>query len=369
MVSILHLLGPDLSTGTAKQIRFLAEGLAGFGDTSKFCSLEHEQSRKSRLERFLPDVEYCRQSLALDPTIVVRCARRIRVSAPDIVHCWGRHNGTYVRLALRLAGVRHEIWSVRSLAEGRGLRRLHSQQSYVTNAAHLAISMSHVCSHAVCVSNGVLGMGQPTTIGPLHRELELSPETMFIAAVGDLRDKKRLKDVVWALDLLRVIQPHAHLLVLGEGEVDRDLRAFIASVASASAVHLLGFREDVPEVLRQCSCFWQASDDEGCSNAILEAMALGLPVIASDTAGHREHIGPRCVRFACEVGGLCGDGPKNKHHAERYECNVRAGAESQEICFRTFRDGPNDRKISSNLPVIGNAGFSRCLATPVRIVE
>ena len=106
--------------------------------------------------------------------------------------------------------------------------------------------------------------------------------------MGDFRHKKRLKDIVWAFDLLGVIRPTSHLLLLGTGARVSDLQAFIRPALFADRIHLLGFRSDVHRLLSQCSCLWQASEDEGCPNTLLEAMAVGLPVVASDIAGHRE---------------------------------------------------------------------------------
>lgn len=287
MVSTLHLLAPDLPTGTAKQIGYLVEGLASCGHTNRICSLEHDQVRKLRLQRFLPQVDYCRQPLPLDPTIVIRCATKIRQTVPDIVHCWGSHRSVLLQLALRLAGVTHVVWSVRSRAESLCLPRSRRQLRVVSNALHVADSLAQ--DYRVdTVANAVVAAAAPQAVTPLHHELELEPNSIFIAAMGDLRREKRLQDVTWAFDLLRVIHPNVHLVILGDGEFEPDLRMFVRAAASSAGVHLLGFRRDVGQILRQCSCFWQMCEDEGCSNALLEAMSIRLPIVVSDTPGHRE---------------------------------------------------------------------------------
>ena len=285
MATILHLLGSNLPTGTTKQIGYLSNGLHELGHVSQFCSVEHTESRKRILRSLLPSVQFCRQSLRFDPTFVIRLAKQIRMTNPDIMHCWGIFHPSLVRMAARLAGSPAEVWSVRSHAEKANLGKLGGVFSIVANANHLIEGMP---DRATVIKNGVETSDPPNIVAPLHHELELDSNTQFIAAVGDLRSKKQFTNLTWSLDLLRVIRPNFHLLIVGDGTERNKISAFNRTTSCAAAVHMLGHREDVASILRQSVCFWQASEDEACSNAMLEAMAMSLPIIASDTLGHRE---------------------------------------------------------------------------------
>ncbi len=77
--------------------------------------------------------------------------------------------------------------------------------------------------------------------------------------------------------------PRAELLVVGNGPEDRKLRAL-----AGPGVRMLGERHDVPRILRGLDVFVLASLNEGISNTILEAMAAGLPVVASRVGGNPE---------------------------------------------------------------------------------
>lgn len=289
MAHLLHLLGADLPTGTAKQIGYLSDGLRSQGYISRHCSVEFSQPRKRILRSFLPDIQFCRQSLRFDPTLVFRVAKQIRMIRPDIVHCWGKLNPALVRMAIRLGGGPAEVWSIRSEAEKENLGKLGGAFSTVANATHLIDGLESHASTKI-INNGLLVAETPNIVAPLIHELELDSDTQFVAAVGDLRSKKQLSNLVWSLDLLRVIHPNIHLLVVGDGAEKQKLSSFIHTTSCPSAVHLLGHcqEQEIATVLRQCVCFWQASNDEGCSNAMLEAMSLGIPIIASDSPGHRE---------------------------------------------------------------------------------
>lgn len=85
--------------------------------------------------------------------------------------------------------------------------------------------------------------------------------------------------------------PGAHLLCLGHDEgVGRPLRLKLASLGIAHRVHLLGSRRDVLSIVKGADLFILPSFEEGLSNALLEAMACGLPVVATGVAGTPEAV-------------------------------------------------------------------------------
>src|SRR5690606_40649189 len=91
---------------------------------------------------------------------------------------------------------------------------------------------------------------------------------------------------------VRVHARHASawLFIAGEGDVRDALEELIARAGVADVVRLAGQRDDMPRVLAGCDVFVLPSVYEGFSNAILEALASGLPVIATDVGGAREQL-------------------------------------------------------------------------------
>jgi glycosyltransferase involved in cell wall biosynthesis len=83
----------------------------------------------------------------------------------------------------------------------------------------------------------------------------------------------------------------ANVLVLpGAGGREQACRDLAASLGVADRVRFLGARRDIPDVLRACDLFVMSSRTEGLSNALLEAMAAGLPIIATDVGGNPEVV-------------------------------------------------------------------------------
>ncbi|HEX4632330.1 MAG TPA: glycosyltransferase [Gemmatimonadales bacterium] len=136
------------------------------------------------------------------------------------------------------------------------------------------------------ISNGVFApdFSHPA---PLRADLGLAEHEVLIVAVGNLYPVKGHRYLIEALALLRERHPHAHVAVVGRGELHEPLEALARSLGVSDRVHLLGFRPDVGSVLAAADFFALPSLSEGLPLALLEAMRAGLPIIASDVGGIR----------------------------------------------------------------------------------
>ncbi len=127
-------------------------------------------------------------------------------------------------------------------------------------------------------------------------------ESPVIIQVGNLR---RQKDHITSLKAFRVLlQKHkrAKLLFVGDGHLRQEIEENIASMGLEGSVSLLGQRSDVPELLRNSDVFWMPSLFEGLSIASLEAMACGLPMVVTDTAGLTESVIDGKTGFFIKIG-------------------------------------------------------------------
>ena len=115
-----------------------------------------------------------------------------------------------------------------------------------------------------------------------------------------------MKDAIWAADLLKVIRDDVHLLIFGDGPQRDRLLRFREQVVIGDKVHFLGQRNDLAHWLPHFDVLWSTSGYEGQSNAILEAMAAGVPVVATDIPGTRELVVPGETGFLVRVGHRAG---------------------------------------------------------------
>ncbi len=116
--------------------------------------------------------------------------------------------------------------------------------------------------------------------------LGLAVDAAVVGSVTRLGVQKRVDRLLEAVALL----PGVHLALAGTGALESELRERAGSPDLSGRVHFLGFREDVARVLAALDVFALTSDKEGMANAMLEAMAAGVPVVSTDVSGAREAL-------------------------------------------------------------------------------
>ena len=147
------------------------------------------------------------------------------------------------------------------------------------------------------VSNGI----------PLLRTSPLadssSPGEVSVVFVGRLMPQKGLLDLVhaWAAVKARVSRP-VRLRLIGDGPQADELRALVLALNLGESVDLCGYCGDVPAELAKSDLFVLPSYTEGSSNAILEAMRAGLPIIATSVGGASNQVGREGERFLVPPG-------------------------------------------------------------------
>lgn len=114
--------------------------------------------------------------------------------------------------------------------------------------------------------------------------------TYDLVTVARLERYKGVLDLPDAMARIVARRPGTTLAVVGEGSQRGALERALRDSGSKGAIRLLGQRRDVPELLRQARAFVLPSHEEGMSVAILEAMASGLPVVATDVGGNAEAV-------------------------------------------------------------------------------
>ena len=125
----------------------------------------------------------------------------------------------------------------------------------------------------------------------LRTRLGVSPKALLIGTVGQMRPEKNQEVLLTTLRRLRVARVDAHLVIAGDGPLRDFLARRAVELEVADRVSFIGEVDDVRPVLTALDVFVLPSTAvESFSNAALEAMAIGRPVILSDIGGAREMI-------------------------------------------------------------------------------
>lgn len=121
-----------------------------------------------------------------------------------------------------------------------------------------------------------------------RKELEIPPDGFHIVSVGELVENKNHAVVIEAV--ARLHDENIYYSICGKGPYRETLEHLIQKYHLEKQVRLLGYRNDVQDVLQSADCFAFPSKREGLGIAAIEALACEVPVIASDNRGSREYM-------------------------------------------------------------------------------
>jgi glycosyltransferase involved in cell wall biosynthesis len=238
---------------------------------------------------------------ALGP--IWRLASFMRRERIDIVHNYLLRANLVGTLAARAARVPLVLTSKRGCHERRGLELASAKLSNrladcVTTNAQAVRDFVHEregcpLEKMVVIPSGIdTDRFAPLPAGDYRTRLGLTPEQRVVGIVTRMRVRKGVEEFLRAMATVRQQIPSAVAVVVGEVDLDPSLAALVGELGLDGALHLLGPRTDVPEVLSAMDLFVLSSHDEGMSNAILEAMAMARPVVATDVGGTGEVVQP-----------------------------------------------------------------------------
>ena len=234
------------------------------------------------------------------PRVLLRLTLALRRFRPAILQTFLFHANIVGRFAGRLARVPRIVSGIR-VADRRS--HWYGRLDRWTNG---------LVDHNVCVSQGVADFSNLET-GLSPRKLSVIPNGVdyerFASAipadlmmfgipqgspvfitVGRLEQQKGIDVLLTAASL--VVRDHrdCHFLIVGDGCDRADLEGQAAQLGITISAHFVGERADVPNLLAASTAFVLPSRWEGMSNALLEAMATGLPVVATAVEGSTELV-------------------------------------------------------------------------------
>ncbi len=233
-----------------------------------------------------------------------RLYRLLRRERPAILHTWMYHANVPGRLLGRLAGVPVIITSRRNVDIGGTGRELINRWTSALDDRVIAVCevvrqaemerAGVTAERVVTIYNGV-EVNRYTELKAATRRrtrtaLGAPLEAPLLGFVGRLHPQKNVAALLAAMKQVKERFPAARLVVVGDGELRSALEAQAQALGLQSSVIFAGQRTDVPEILAALDAFTLPSLWEGLPNAALEAMAAGLPVIATRVGGVPEVV-------------------------------------------------------------------------------
>lgn len=311
--TVLHIIPTLDQAGAEKQLTLLAAELKRRGWPVHVCALTRGGPYRKELEAAGVPVTVIGKATKLDPTAYLRLRRFIRQTRADIVQTWLFAANAYGRWAAWRAGVPHIVGSERCADHWKTwwhfrIDRFLARRSdaVVVNGRYVRefyVSHGIPAEKIVVIPNAVVEFPAASdSRRAMLLEFGLPDDARVVALVGRLWPQKRVEDAIWAADLLKRIRDDVHLLIIGDGPLRERLTRYRDSIEIEDRVHFVGHRKDLSRWLPHFDVLWNTSAYEGQSNAVLEAMACGVPVVASDIPANRELIVPDETGFLIPAG-------------------------------------------------------------------
>lgn len=225
----------------------------------------------------------------------VRLGRMLRERHVDLVHSWLFIANGYAAAATALGCMRPLITSARNCkVQGR--------------ASQLVNGVAFRCSRAIVVNSRdveeyivdryaaprarvrVIANGIDTQRFHPPASPASNGNGKLIVGIGRLVQQKNHALFLRAAAAVVGAQPDAHFMIVGDGPLRPELEKQAAALGLGNRLTFAGERRDTDEILRQAALFWLTSRWEGMPNTVLEALASGVPAIATDVGGVREVI-------------------------------------------------------------------------------
>ena len=296
MIKLLLLIPTLDRSGAEKQLTLLATHLPRSEFAVQVACLTRSGPYAAGIS-----VTVLNKRFKCDPVAYRRLRKLLKEWRPDVLHTWLFAANAYGRLA---AGARPpfpivvsercvdswksgwQLWLDRKLAP-RTARLVGNSQSVADFYRDLGVPATKL----TVIHYGIDLASYPVDARDnLRRELGIPPASHVVGYIGRLARQKRVLDLIWGFELIRVMQGEVYFVIAGDGPERAKLEQFTRDLEIAQRVKFLGHRDDAERLLPAFDLFWLGSDFEGLSNSVMEAMAAGLPVVASDIPPNRELV-------------------------------------------------------------------------------
>lgn len=290
--------------GAENMVLSLASGLVAAGiDAQVFTERPGWMTERAKARGL--SVSSDAQATGIDWRWIVRLARRMRRERVDLFHSHEFNMNILGGAAAKLACIPHVAtihgrhWvadSPRRVWAYRAMRRLGVPIVAVSEdlRTYLAEGFGLDPQTLEVIHNGIPMPPDRIDAGAKHKEaqtaarrqLGLPDAGALLACIGNLYPVKHHACLVRALPSL----PETHVAIAGRGEEENNLTGLASDLGVGDRLHLLGLLDDVVPLLCAADVFVHPSLSEGLPLAVLEAMAHGLPIVASRVGGIPEAI-------------------------------------------------------------------------------
>ncbi len=237
----------------------------------------------------------------VDPRALWKLRRLVAERRPDVVLTIGESASFYGAAAAKLAGCRRVVacWpdvefdyvATGKAKLGRWLAR-RCERIVLASEAERDAAIAHGWpeDRIAVVPMAVTPLRRTMSRGDVFAKLGIAAASPVIGVVSPWLPRHRVKEAIWAFDLIRVVRGDVRMIVVGKGRQRAELELFCDQQACQGAIHFVDPDGLPPEWLAHCDMIWSLDPALRVSYATLVAAASGVPLVAVDTPGHRSFL-------------------------------------------------------------------------------
>ncbi|NQT22672.1 MAG: glycosyltransferase [Candidatus Omnitrophica bacterium] len=276
-------------------------------DKEKFnfavCCLSEKSDLREQLQSEGIQITYLKKRRGFDLSLAFKMAEMIKKKKIDILHTHNQRPQFYGSLAAKISGTilihtrhgRDEFENRKSVFLSRFFTVFADKVVPVSeDIRRSAITAERVPQNKFnVIRNGIdAGKFANVTVSQekLRESLEVGLDDSLIGIVARLEKVKNHKLLMDAFKKVIAIKLKCKLLIIGDGALKNELVRYANMIGIIRNTLFLGLREDIPELLSVLDVFALTSFSEGISLVLLEAMASGKPIVATDVGGNSELI-------------------------------------------------------------------------------
>lgn len=296
--------------GTERHMLDLAGGLAEQGVEVTLCCPAHSAlaERGRSAGHAVEAIE--KRGRILDPAATRRLAALLRSRKIDLLHAHNSRTALAVVTAVLLAGRGHAVATQHFIEPGRFQNRFLSRwlrgfgHHFVNSRLHHVIAISRAVADAARHRSDVPserltvalnGIAEPAKSSAsdgaaIRASLGISAEAPLVVCAARLEPEKDVATLIRAMRVVASVIPLVRCVITGDGSQRSLLEEQIKRAGLAGIVHLVGFRPDAPAIIAAGDMFALPSLAEPFGLVLLEAMALGKPIVATRAGGPTEIV-------------------------------------------------------------------------------
>jgi glycosyltransferase involved in cell wall biosynthesis len=306
---ILHLTKIVRIAGMEQHLLLLLPGLQACGlDIQLVVLVEADNPQTDYITEMRKRGVYAEQMVIqrhIDPALIGELARKLRDEHFDAIHTHLIHADLHGILAAKRAGLQRIFFSAHNDDRFRRLLPIRIMQGWLWRQVVAGITISHALRRFVidvefappsCVHT--VHYGLDPAIVPIDTqarirlcgELGIDPQSRIAGSVCRLTGQKGITHAIEAFKLVAEQRSDTHYVIAGEGPLRTELEAQVTAANLQDRVHFLGWRPDARTLYGAFDLFLMPSLWEGFGLVLLEAMAAGIPIVASNVSAIPEIV-------------------------------------------------------------------------------